>query len=120
MEIPIGKDYSLNLLVQQDGSFIPKNLGSLASAVFTILDIDSGEQVANTGEYHIIGNNSDGRLALILPTSATETLVASYGGKEDRYYNKPTYKGSVVLKFQNPTTDPDMITIIKEISAIDV
>jgi len=99
--IPKGMDFEFQITVKEKESFIAQDLTNMNVATFNLLDIETQAKVATSSLTVIDALN--GVLGGILTSSITSGLTVYRGSKEDGYYLKPGYQGSITITFTDST-----------------
>ncbi len=99
--IPKGETFEFSIRVKDKDSFIAQDLTNMDTAIFRLLDIDTQSLVSTVSMVVIDAVN--GVLRGTIPSTETSNLVVSRGPKEDGYYLKASYQGSITITFTDGT-----------------
>ena len=106
-----GRNYDLTITVKQPGSLNPLNMSPTATAIFYIIEKDSGEKVLEKDMVRT-GMPEDGKFLLTLDETETETLPSRYELPEDGLIASDTCRGHMAVT--------DLDNILPNLHHIDV
>ncbi len=99
--IPKGKEFSFTIKVIEKDSFLAQDLTNMDTASLEIFGVEASCSMFTTAL--TVTDALNGLLEGTIPDTDTATLDVLRGPKEDNYYLKPGYQGTIVVTFTDAT-----------------
>ncbi len=99
--IPKGQDFEFSIKVIEKDSFLAQDLTNMSTAKFRLIKLDDSSLVTTIDM--VLVDATNGILKGSIANTVTSTLVLDRGSKEDGYYLKPVYQGSMTITFSDGT-----------------